>query len=93
MTVLFVAALFAGTAAIAIWLHVRLPSLTPRSLVWPLVAAAVSTQLLDVVPLWTRSWLQLYASVFGELLPLLVVVWLSMLWLLSVLRDCAGTAR
>lgn len=93
MTVLFVIVLFTGTAAIATWLHVRLPSLTARSLVWPMLAAAVSTQLLAVVPVWTRSWVQLYASIFGELLPLLVVVWLSMLWLLSVLRDYVRTAR
>ena len=87
MNVLFTAALFAGTAAIGLWVYIRVPRLAAVPFLWAFGASAVAVQLLGVVPVWTTSYPALYASIFGVLFPLLVVVWLGMLALLGSLRP------
>jgi hypothetical protein len=41
------------------------------------------------VPIDTGSYLTLYGSLFGLLLPVLTVVWLGGFWLLQSLRETA----
>jgi hypothetical protein len=87
VNVLFTAALFTGTAAIGLWLHVRVPRLASLPFLWAFVGSAAGVELLGVVPVWTTSYPALYASIFGVLVPLLVAVWLGVLALLGSLRP------
>jgi len=91
MTVVFALALFGGTAAIALWLAVRLPLGSVRTPTIPLVTAVVATPLLTIAPVRTDTYFAIYGSVFGELVPLLVIVWLSAIWLLMFVRDTVAT--
>jgi hypothetical protein len=92
MNVLFTAALFAGTAAIGLWVYVRVPRIAAVPFLPAFVAAAVGVELLSVAPVWTSSYAALYASVFGLVAPLLVVVWVGVLALLGTLRGTAGAS-
>ena len=87
MNVVFTAALFSATAAIAVWLRVRAPRLTSVSFVPAVIVAALSIESLSVLPVWNDSYAGLYASIFGGVFPLLLVVWLSMLAVLAKLRP------
>lgn len=87
MNVLFTAALFSGTAAIGLWLTLRVPRLASAPVLAALVAAAVSVQALRFAPVWTSSTPALYMSVFFVLAPLLVMLWLSVIALLGAVRP------
>jgi len=89
VTFVFAAALFAGAAVIAVWIAVRFPGLAPQSLTIRVVGTLGATQLLMLVPIDTGSYLTLYGSLFGLLLPVLTVVWLGGFWLLQSLRETA----
>jgi hypothetical protein len=84
---LFAAALFIGTAAIALWIDVRRPTLAPAGLRWRVLLAVVAVQACAMVPIWNTSFTALYASVFGALLPMLIVMWLTALWLLRAISE------
>jgi hypothetical protein len=87
MNVVFAAALFAGAAAIAVWVAVRFPRLAPRSLTARVLVTLGVAQLLAFVPIEPGSYLTLYGSVFGLALPILTLAWLGAFWLLQALRD------
>jgi hypothetical protein len=40
-----------------------------------------------MIPIGNTSFLALYTSVFGLLLPTLIVMWLTALWLLRAISD------
>jgi hypothetical protein len=87
MNVAFTGALFAGAALIAVWIAVRFPRLAPRSLTVRLVVTLVVGQLLAFMPIDAGSYLTLYGSLFGIVLPIVTLAWLGAFWLLQSLRD------
>jgi hypothetical protein len=93
MVTLFTSALFVGTALIAGWVYVRLPKLAPRGLVLRAACCLVTLQACAMVPIANTTWVGLYASVFGVMLPLLVAMWLSAFWLLQGLSDAMFAHR
>ena len=90
MTVLFTSALFAGAAAIAAWIAMRFPRLTPESVTVRVVGALVALGLLCVVPVDAETYVSLYGTLFGLCLPALTLVWLGGFWVLQSLRDVAS---
>ena len=87
MATLFAAALFTGTAAMALWVDVRKPSLAPNGLKWRALCAVLAIQACSMVPIANDSFQALYMSVFGLLLPMLIVMWLTTLWLLRAITE------
>jgi hypothetical protein len=83
----FAAALYAGTAAVAVWFVVRFPRAAPSSL--PLRGAVTIGLSFAVqqIRIDASGTVGLYASVFGVAFPILVAAWISVLWLLQALRD------
>jgi len=84
---LFAAALFIGTAAIALWIDVRRPTLAPKGLKWRVLLTIVAVQACAMAPIANTSFPALYASVFGLLLPMLIAMWLTALWLLRAISE------
>ena len=91
MNVLFTAALFAGTAAIAAWIAIRFPGLAPASVTVRLVGAFAALGLLQFVRIDPGTYFTLYGTLFGLCLPVLTLVWLGGLWLLQSLRDTVSS--
>ena len=87
MATLFAAALLVGTAAIALWVDVRKPTLAPNGLKWRVLCAVVAIQACAIIPIANTSFTALYVSVFGALLPMLIAMWLTSLWLLRAISD------
>jgi hypothetical protein len=87
MNVAFAAAMFAGAAAIAVWIATRFPRFAPQSLTARLVIAVGVGQLLGFIPIDTGSYLTLYGSLFGLVLPMLTLAWLGTFWLLQSVRN------
>ena len=87
MNVAFAAAMFAGAAAIAVWIAARFPRLAPQSLTARFVVAVGVGQLLAFIPIETGSYLTLYGSLFGLVLPMLTLAWLGAFWLLQSVRN------
>ncbi len=87
MATLFAAALFVGTAAIALWIDIRKPSLAPNGLKWRALCVVLTTQACAMIPIANTSFLALYTSVFGALLPMLIAMWLTAVWLLRSISD------
>ena len=87
MNVAFAAAMFAGTAAIAVWIATRFPRFAPQSLIARLVIAVGVGQLLSFIPIDTGSYFTLYGSLFGLVLPMLTLAWLGAFWLLQSVRN------
>jgi hypothetical protein len=93
METLFTSALFIGTALIAGWIYVRLPKLAPRGLLTRAACCLVTLQACSMVPIANTTYVGLYASVFGAVVPLLVAMWLSAFWLLRGLSDAMFAHR
>lgn len=93
MATLFAAALFIGTASIALWIDVRRPSLAPNGLKWRALCAVLAIQACAMIPIANTSFLALYSSVFGALLPMMIVMWLTALWLLRAISDSVVAHR
>ncbi len=87
MATLFAVALFVGTAAIALWIDVRKPSLAPNGLKWRALCAVLAIQACAMIPIANSSFLALYTSIFAGLLPMLIAMWLTALWLLRAISD------
>jgi hypothetical protein len=87
MVTLFSSAFFVGTAFIAGWLYVRAPKLAPRGLIARGILCFLTLELAPMVPIESTTYLGLYSSVFGALMPVLVAMWLSAFWLLRGLSD------
>jgi hypothetical protein len=86
----FTAALFVGSAIIALWFSVRFPRLAPSRVgvrVAALIAASIALQLL---PIDASTSARLFGSLFLVALPLLSVAWLTAIWLLQSLQGLAG---
>jgi hypothetical protein len=84
---LFAAALFIGTASIALWIDCRKPSLAPNGLKWRALCAVVTIQACTMVPIGDTSFLALYSSIFGALVPVLILMWLTTLWVLRAISE------
>jgi len=93
---LFLYALVAGSAAIALWILARYAAFGPRSLFWAGVHVVVAYVLLRLVPfvigtIGSSDTLGLrYGAVFGVALPMFVYAFLSGGW---VTRAAAGLLR
>lgn len=87
----FAAALYLGSASIALWISVRYPRLAPSSLTVRAVAPIAVGASLHLVGIDTSSSLRELASLFLIVLPVLVAAWLTMVWLLQAMREAAGT--
>jgi hypothetical protein len=90
---IFAVALFVGTAGIALWVDVRKPSLAPNGIIRRALCAVLATEACAMVPIANTSFLALYASVFGALLPMLILMWLTALWVLRAISESAVTNR
>jgi hypothetical protein len=93
MVTLFTSALFVGTASIAGWVYVRLPKLAPERLVVRAAFCLAMLQVCSMVRIENSTYLGLYASVFAEVVPLLIAMWLSAFWLLRGLSDAMFAQR
>jgi hypothetical protein len=83
----FTVALFAGTAAVAVWLVARYPDVAPSSVVFRGVAPIAASFAVRQIRIDTSDRLHLYVSLFLICFPLLVASWVTALWLLQALRD------
>jgi hypothetical protein len=90
---IFAVALFVGTAVIALWVDVRRPSLAPNGLIRRGLCAVLAAEACGMVPIANTSFLALYASVFGVMLPLLILMWLTALWVLRAISESTVTNR
>lgn len=86
----FATALFAGTALVAAWFAVRFPRAAPPSLTVRAAAPIAATFALGQVRVDASDALHLYVTVFGMAFPVLVVTWLTAIWLLQTLRDAVA---
>lgn len=89
----FVAILVSGAAVLALWTHVRFPSLAPDGLPRALVHAVISIALLQLVPDSGESVVSAFVVVFGFALPAFVYCFLAAIWLLRVWQTAVGAAR
>jgi hypothetical protein len=86
MNFAFTLALFGGTAAIAAWITVRFPKLGPKSMRSRALGVGASVILLRVAPISTSGPTLMYLTMFA-LAVVLLLVWLSAVWMLQGLRD------
>ncbi len=68
------------------------PSL-PSGLKWRALCAVLAIQACAMIPIANTSFLALYTSVFGALLPMLIAMWLTALWLLRAISESVLTHR
>jgi hypothetical protein len=91
------AATFLGLGAVAIWFYLRYPGLRPRTIVRAAVHVAVSFGLFELTPDGLRLCLLLpppaSVAVFVTLLllPALLYVLLSWLWLIARLHELGSS--
>jgi hypothetical protein len=83
-----------GSAALALWTYVRFPRLAPTQLrhaILHVAAALVSAHVVSNLNLWLDVGLSghaaAFAHLFGLLLPILVYVFLSALWMFALLTS------
>lgn len=88
----FTAALFTGSAIIALWFFVRFPRLAPSRLGVRVGSLCAASAALRLLPIDTSTSLRLFGSLFVIALPLLSVAWLTAIWLLQSLSELAGSA-
>jgi hypothetical protein len=84
---LYAAVFYLGSAMVAVWLVARFPAAAPSSLMFRAVAPITSSFAIQNVRVDTSDWLHLYVTLFLVAFPLLVVAWVTALWLLQMLRD------
>jgi uncharacterized membrane protein len=77
----------AGAGALALWIDTRFPGLAPASFSRRVLAAVVACILLQAAPFVGSSASAAYASAFALLLPAMVGVLLTAVWLLRALRE------
>jgi hypothetical protein len=91
-------AMFTGLAVVAVWAHVRFPSLRPGSLLRAIVHVAISFGVFAALPVAIGFLLPLTPSptlaryvVLALLIPTLTYVLLTWVWLLArILHDLSG---
>lgn len=90
-------ATFLGLGAVAVWCYVRYPGLRPRTIVRATIHVGVSFGLFNLVPVGLRLCLLLPSPVSilvfvpGMLLPALLYVLLSWLWLVARIHDLGNS--
>ncbi|MBA3844182.1 MAG: hypothetical protein H0X39_16465 [Actinobacteria bacterium] len=89
MALLFTSALFVGTGTIGAWIHLRVRRVAAAPVLAALIVSGISTELLSVAPIRTGSYSAIYTTVFAELFPLLVILWLSLISLLGAARGAS----
>jgi hypothetical protein len=87
----FAAALYIGSASIALWISVRFPRLAPASLTIRVVAPIAAGASLQLVRIDTSTFLKELATLFLIALPVLIVAWLTAVWLLQAMREVTGS--
>ena len=89
---LFVLALAGGAAALAMWIHVRFPSLAPEHLGRIMLHAAAAFLLLKVAAV-LEGGATAFVAIFVFLLPALVYALLCTLWVLLAAQSAFGLRR
>ena len=89
----FVFALAAGAALLALWTHVRFPSLAPAGLTRTIVHTAIALLLLNAIPFVLALSVNTYLLMFGVVLPALVYGMLAALWMLKLAQTALGFQR
>jgi len=87
----FLAAFVGGAAVLALWVDTRFPGLAPKKFSRRFFSAILAYALLQASPFATGSITEVYASLFGVVLPAFVGVFLTAAWLIRALRDAAQT--
>jgi hypothetical protein len=83
---LFVAALAAGAAVLALWLHVRLPNLAPSVARTIAHLALAGLVLFFFVPEAAGSAAAAFSAAFLVVLPGLVYAFLASIWMLRLMQ-------
>ncbi len=89
----FVLALAAGAGLLAIWLHVRFPSLAPERLGKTILHAATAFALLKLTALFGAGSTTIVVSVLVFVLPALVYALLCTIWVLQHAQAALGLQR
>jgi hypothetical protein len=89
VALLFTSALFVGTGTIGAWIYARVRTIASAPVLAALIISGVATELLSVAPIRTDSYTAIYTTVFAELFPLLVILWLSLISLLGAARGAS----
>jgi hypothetical protein len=84
---LFISALVVAAGLLALWVDARFPGLAPESFSKRMLAAACAMGVFGIAPVFGGSARAVYATVFAILLPLLVCMLLTAVWLLRALRE------
>jgi hypothetical protein len=91
--VVFGVCLVLGAAALALWITVRFPKLTPRGLRGILIHVALAMLLAQLVrfgillPVSDSVAVQLIAGIISVALPILVYTFLIAIWLLRIAQN------
>ena len=92
-TATFVPLLATCAAALALWIHLRWPSLAPESPLRTFVHAAIALGLLQLVPDSGESVALAFVVVFGAALPAFVYCFLAAIWLVRMMQGAAWLPR
>jgi hypothetical protein len=88
----FVMALAAGAALLALWIHVRFPSLAPERLGRAILHGATAFVLLKVVAVLGEGTTA-FVTIFVFLLPALVYALLCTIWVMLHAQAAFGMRR
>ena len=95
----FLAVLALGAAAIALWTDHRYPRLTPRGFAGALLAVAASVLLLHLTTPLVKMLVEtptpahVLTALFVVTLPVLILAFLSAVWLIKVTLGALGPLR
>ncbi len=90
----FVLVLTAGAGLLALWLHVRFPSLAPERLGRTILHAAAAFALLKTTSMFGESTaVSTFVFVFVFVLPALVYALLCTIWVLQQAQTALGPSR
>jgi hypothetical protein len=90
---MFVPALAVGAGLLALWIHVRFPSLAPERLGRTMVHVVTAFALLKLTALSGEGSTSVVANVFALVLPALVYALLCTIWLLQHAQSALGLQR
>lgn len=90
---IFVLALAAGAVLLALWVHVRFPSLAPERLGRMMLHAVLAFALLKFVTYRGDETPLTFAAIFLVLLPAIVYALLSAIWALRLAQTALGLGR
>jgi hypothetical protein len=88
----FVLVLAAGAALLALWVHMRFPSLAPDRLGRTIVHAVTAFALLKMTSIFGESS-TVFTAVFVFVLPALVYALLCTIWVLQQAQAALGLSR